>query len=55
MGEEDVLGWFVDAGDVGHEAVADVGELEVRDEGYAVFVGGEVVAVEHGRPETAGL
>ena len=49
------MGWFVDAGDVRHEAVADVGELEIRDERGAVFVGGEVVAIEHGCPELAGL
>ena len=43
LGEEDVLEGFVDAGDVCHEPVTDVGELQVRDERGAVVVGGEVV------------
>lgn len=51
LGEEDVFGWFVDAGNVGHELVPDMEELEVRDEPEDLLVGGVVLGVEHSGPE----
>ena len=55
MCEEDVSGWFVDAGDVGHEPVADVRELAVGDESQDVRVAGVVLGLEHGAPEFVGV
>jgi hypothetical protein len=54
LGEEDVFGWFVHAGDVGHEPVADVRELVVGDELQDVLVSGVVAGLEHGGPELGG-
>ena len=51
LGEEDAFGRFVDAGDVCHEPVADVRELEVGDELQDVLVGGVVLGLQHCGPE----
>lgn len=50
-----MFGWLVDAGYVSHELVADVRELQVRDELQDVLIGGVVLGSGHAVPEAVGV